>query len=69
MHPADIQAALKKAGYSQTAIAEALQVSRTAVSHVLHGRGTSRRIAAYIAKLIAKSLSDIWPGKYLEWHQ
>ncbi|MNL39226.1 hypothetical protein D3C87_1614920 [compost metagenome] len=66
MHPADIQAAIKKVGQSQAAIAAELHVSRMAVSHIIHGRGKSRRIADHIAELVAIPLSDLWPGKYME---
>jgi lambda repressor-like predicted transcriptional regulator len=66
MHPADIQAAIKKAGHSQAAIAAELRVSRMAVSHIIHGRGKSRRIASRIAQLVAIPLSDLWPGMYQE---
>lgn len=66
MHPADIQAALKKSGLSQKTIATALQISTTAVNGVIHGKYTSRHIAEYIAEKLGKTLEDIWPGRYTD---
>lgn len=65
MHPADINAALIKAGTNQTIIAERLHVSQVMVSHVIHSRSTSRRIALAIAKTTGLSLQQLWPGRYL----
>jgi lambda repressor-like predicted transcriptional regulator len=64
MHPADIKAALEKAGSSQIKIAKALKVSDTAVNHVIYGRSTSRRIADLISKQTGLPLSQLWPGRY-----
>lgn len=64
MHPADIKAALEKAGSSQIKIAKALKVSDTAVCHVIHGRATSRRTAEMIAFKTGLPISELWPGRY-----
>jgi lambda repressor-like predicted transcriptional regulator len=64
MHPADIQAALRKAGVSQQDIADKFEVSKSTVSQVIHGLSKSRRIAEEIASVIGKDLADIWPGSY-----
>lgn len=64
MHPADIQAALKKAGKSQADIARELRVTPATVSEVIHGLTTSRRIANHISKITGLSLSKLWPGRY-----
>jgi lambda repressor-like predicted transcriptional regulator len=64
MHPADIKAALQKAGSSQTAIARARKVSKTTVSDVIYGRTTSRPIADLIAEATGLTVEQIWPGKY-----
>lgn len=64
MHPADIQAALKKKGVTQRAIAGELEVSDVTINNVISGRGTSRRIANLIARLIDKDVEEIWPGRY-----
>jgi len=64
MHPADIKAALEKAGSSQTKIAQTLGVSKTTVGHVIYGRSSSRRIAAEISRVTDLPLSKLWPGRY-----
>ncbi len=66
IHPADIQASLKKAGLSQKTIATDLKLSTSAVNGVIHGKYTSRPIAEYIAEKIGKTLEDIWPGRYAD---
>lgn len=63
MHPADIQAAIKKRGYTPADIARHLKVSRSAVSAVIYGH-PSRRIATTIAKLIGRPVDELWPGQY-----
>lgn len=64
MHPADIKAAIEKAGSSLIEIATGLGVSGMAVSHVVHGRATSRRVAEAIGAKIGKQPDAIWPGRY-----
>jgi lambda repressor-like predicted transcriptional regulator len=64
MHPADINAALLKAGANQTRIAEKHNVSCNAVSSVIHGRMKSRRLANAIAKVTGIPVNTLWPGKY-----
>lgn len=66
MHPADIQAALKKRGSSQAKIADASQVSRAHVSYVIQGRSKSRRIADAISRTTGIPVDRLWPGKYLQ---
>lgn len=64
MHPADIQAALKKLGITQRTIANELDVSEVTVSTVIKGRVTSRRIADFISAKINRNVDAIWPDKY-----
>lgn len=64
MHPADIKAAIEKAGSSQTKIARALKVTKTTVNHVIYGQSSSRRIANEIARVTGKTLAELWPGRY-----
>lgn len=68
MHPADINAALIKAGSNQARIAEALSVSNNAVSIVIHGRMKSLRIANAIATTTGISINKLWPGRYSDRH-
>ena len=65
MHPADITAALIKAGTSQASIASELDVSHNAVSLVVHGRTKSSRIASAISKATGISIQTLWPGRYV----
>ncbi len=64
MHPADIKAALIKAGFSLTKVAEQNNVSQPLVSQVVHGRLRSRRVAQAIAQITGKPLEVLWPGQY-----
>lgn len=66
MHPADINAALKKAGTSQAQLARRLGVSHTAVCHVVNGRpnNRSRRIAKAISHAAGISMKELWPDAY-----
>lgn len=64
MHPADIKAALEKAGTNQMKIAKALKVSDSSVNHVIYGRSTSRRTADLIATKTGLPLSKLWPNRY-----
>lgn len=65
MHPADIRAALIKAGSNQAGIARQLGVSHNAVSLVVHGSTKSARIARAIAKATGISIHTLWPGRYV----
>ncbi len=64
MHPADIQAALKKRGKTQADIATDLAVSRPHVAYVIQGRSKSRRVAEAISKATGIPVDRLWPGKY-----
>lgn len=61
MHPADIQAALKKARITQFDIAQKLGVSPSAVSAVIKGRISSRQIRGYISQVLEVDESTLWP--------
>jgi len=65
MHPADIKAALQKKGSSCAQIARKQNVDRSMVSQVVCGRGTSRRVAFEISRVIGRPVQEIWPGKYV----
>jgi lambda repressor-like predicted transcriptional regulator len=70
MHPADINAALRKAGSSQAQIARWFAerghkpVSHAAVHMVVSGRGSSARIARRISEVTRLPVAVLWPGKY-----
>lgn len=64
MHPELIKAHLRIGGVTPAALADELGVSAMTVSQVIHGRGTSRRIAERIAKALGKKAEDLWPQHY-----
>lgn len=65
MHPADIMAAIKKAGSSLTAIAKQEGVGHPLVSMVVKGKCTSHKVAYAIAAVTGIPTERMWPGKYL----
>lgn len=67
MHPADIKAAVEKAGTSQAELARTLKgraVSAGAVWAVINGKSASAEIAHHIARAIGLPVDKLWPGKY-----
>ncbi|WP_439640239.1 helix-turn-helix domain-containing protein [Nevskia sp.] len=63
MHRADITAALKKAGSSQSQIARNLGVTSTAVCSAIAGRSESRKIRRAISNATGIPLADLWPAR------
>jgi len=66
MHPADIQAELKKKGITQAAIARELGVSQLHVSAVIHDpeNRQSDRVMQAVAKAIGRDHREIFPEYY-----
>ena len=64
MHPADIIAALKKAGQPPAQVALDLRRSKSLVSMVINGQATSGYVADRIAEILKKPKEQIWPLKY-----
>ena len=70
MHPADINAALRKAGSSQAKVARSFAadggkaVTHAAVHMVVSGRGISARIAQRISEVTRIPVARLWPGRY-----
>lgn len=70
MHPADIKAAIQKAGSNQVLIAQrvakpgARHVHKAAVSRVISGNLISQHIAKVVAEVTKIPVSQLWPGKY-----
>jgi len=61
MTPKEIKILLLQKDVKQTRIADALGVSRTAVSLVIKGTVQSRRIKQAIASAVEMKLNDLWP--------
>lgn len=57
----EIRILLLQNDVKQTRIADALGVSRTAVSLVIKGTVQSRRIKQAIASAVGMKLKDLWP--------
>ncbi len=64
MHPAFIQAEMKKSGTTQVTIARSVGVSAMTVSQVIHGTTTSRRVAQAISEAIGIPMDTLWPERY-----
>lgn len=65
MHAEEIKAAIRMSGTTPAVIADELDVSRTTMSTVIHGRCVSARVMQRIADVIGKPVEDIWPKKEL----
>lgn len=63
MHPEEIKAAMRMKGTTPAALADELNLSKSTVSQVINGVGTSRRVQEAIAKLLGKPVTAIWAPK------
>lgn len=63
MHPEQIKAALRMSGWTQTMLADDLEVSRSAIAQTIIGSSRSARIQERISEIIGKSVTTIWPGQ------
>lgn len=63
MHPEEIKAALRMAGWTQAALADELAVARSSVAQTIAGHIRSNRIQARIAEIIKRPVSRIWPNQ------
>lgn len=64
MHPEDIKAAMRKNGVKASDLARHLGVSQMSVSNTVRGHIKSRRIADAVAKIVGRTVDEIWPGSY-----
>lgn len=64
MHAADISAALKKAGGSQSEIARKLGIGKSSVNGVILGRITSKAVESEISAATGIPLHILWPNRY-----
>jgi lambda repressor-like predicted transcriptional regulator len=64
MHPNDIQSAVKKAGFSASAISREFDVSHVSVVRVIQGASRSQRIEERIAEVTDIPLYRLWPQWY-----
>ena len=64
MHPADIQSALKKKGYTQKASAKHLDKTEMAISRVINGRLIANNIMREIASIIGEDHKEVFPEYY-----
>jgi lambda repressor-like predicted transcriptional regulator len=61
MHPEQIKAAVRMQGMTPAAIADKLGVTPSMVSRVIHGATVSARVRKYIATLLGKPVTELWP--------
>jgi len=61
MHPAYIQAELKRRGITQRSIAAELGVTAVAVTQVIHKRSRSERVMEAISKKIGIETAEVFP--------
>lgn len=66
MHPELIKAQIRIHGSSLAKVAREASVSRMNLSHVIHGRHRSLRIARRICELTGLDPNVAWPGRYPE---
>lgn len=64
MHPADINAAIRKAGDTQTSISKRAGVTKASVNGVMSGRGRNKRIEGLISEATGLPLHELWPQHY-----
>lgn len=64
MHPADIQAELKKRGITQKQIALELEVSEFHVSAVINKERPSDRVMRAVAQAIGRDHREVFPEYY-----
>ena len=65
MHPADIQAALKKRGIKQKDLAATLGISEMTLSVVIRKIRISNRVMRGIAEAIGKDHREVFPEYFL----
>ncbi|WP_276681239.1 helix-turn-helix domain-containing protein [Thalassolituus oleivorans] len=63
MHAEEIKAAIRMSGTTPAVIADELDVSRTTMSTVIHGRCVSKRVMQRISDVIGQPIEKIWPPK------
>lgn len=64
MHPADIKAALQKAGYTQTRFAKEIGRSPFHVCIVIQGNRVSDYVQRELAKAIGLPVEKVFPERY-----
>jgi putative transcriptional regulator len=64
MHPADIKAALSKAGWTQAKVARQLGLSKMTICHVVRGTSKSAKVARAISAATGIPVGTLWPNKY-----
>ena len=64
MHPEDIKAAIRKKGHTLTSLAEANNLSESAIRRATRRFADCPSAERVIAEYLGKSLSEIWPSRY-----
>ncbi|WP_183355983.1 helix-turn-helix transcriptional regulator [Geomonas silvestris] len=58
-----IKKLLVDADVSQSDIARMAGVDRSAINHVIAGRGKSPRLRIFVARALGVSIEELWPNK------
>lgn len=61
MHPADLQATIKKAGFTQKALAQEYGCSENVVSVVIRTKWGSEPVMTFIANKLGKKPDELFP--------
>ena len=60
MHPEQIKAEMRMKGVTPAMLCDELGLSRSMITHVIHGHARSKRVEERISQIIGKAISDIW---------
>lgn len=63
MHPEQIKAGLRMSGWTQAALADQLGVAPSSLAQAISGHIKSERIQGEIARILGKTVQEIWPGQ------
>ena len=60
MHPEQIKAEMRMKGVTPAMLCDELGLSRSMITHVIHGHARSKRVEERISQIIGKAIPDIW---------
>lgn len=63
MHPEEIKAALRMKGVTLAALADETKVSRSMVSHVIHGHARAAHIQERVSAILGKPVNSIFKAR------
>jgi lambda repressor-like predicted transcriptional regulator len=66
MNALEIRMSLREKGFYLADIARGVGVSRSMICKVVDGSAKSRHVAESVARLLGKTVDELWPGLYPE---